>query len=190
VVALSARTLGEVLGDVRRVGQVAGAPAAGEALVAELEAVATRLRSVVPSMRRPRICLLEWLDPPMVAGHWSPELLALAGADPVLGHAGEPTRATTFEAIVAVQPEVLLVAPCGYRVAQTLAEMPALASRPGFAELPAVQKGRVLVMDGNAYFNRPGPRLWEGAALLASALYPELVSRPAGASASALVRWG
>jgi iron complex transport system substrate-binding protein len=125
----------------------------------------------------------------MVAGHWTPELVRIGGGDPVLGPDGRPTGPTSWESIAAARPEVVLIAPCGFRVEQTLREIDALERQPEFRELPAVRAGRVAILDGNAYFNRPGPRLVESAELAALAIHP---ARFAGAfehGREDLVRW-
>ena len=123
---------------------------------------------------RPRVVALEWLDPPMVAGHWTPELIRIAGGEPTLGHDGKPTGPIHWEQIVDVDPDVLLIIPCGFRLGQSLRDMAELSKRPGFADLRAVSNHRVAVIEGDAFFNRPGPRLVESAALAAQAIHPEL----------------
>jgi iron complex transport system substrate-binding protein len=109
----------------------------------------------------------------MVAGHWTPELIRIAGGEPILAHDGEPTGPVDWAAIVEAAPEVVLIAPCGFRVEQSLQELSELAARPGFAELPAVRGRRVVIADGNAFFNRSGPRLVESAEIAAMAIHPE-----------------
>jgi iron complex transport system substrate-binding protein len=169
LVALSPMTLEDTFEDLERIAGAAGRPERGQALAAELRARAVAALAR-PAARRPRVLALEWLDPPMVAGHWTPELLRLAGAEPVLGHDGGATHAISWGDVAAAEADVLLVIPCGFTVAQSERELPALLARPEVAGLRAVRDGRVLVMDGNAYWNRPGPRLLEGAELLAARL--------------------
>jgi len=159
LVALSPHTLADTFADIERVADAAGVPARGRALAESLRLRAADMRSARPRSR-PRVVALEWLDPPMVAGHWTPELLRLAGADPVLCHDAAPTRARPWADIVAADPDVLLLIPCGFTPAQTAREL----------HLIPPLRARTIVMDGNAYFNRPGPRLLEGAALLAARL--------------------
>ena len=174
VVSLSPLTLSDVWDDVVRVGTAAGVRSAAEALVTERTDRLRALARRVDGQERPRVLVLEWLDPPMVAGHWTPELIRIAGGEPVLGHEGEPTGPTSWDVIVDAAPDVLLVIPCGFQLEQSLSDMAELSSRPGFADLPAVRRGAVAVIDGNAFFNRPGPRLVESAEIAAAAIHPEL----------------
>lgn len=172
VLSLAPKRFPEVLDSIRRLGRAVGAQAAATALMGAMRDRLDIVRRRTESLPHPRTLVLEWLDPPMVAGHWTPTLIRTAGGDPVLAREGLPTKATTWEAIAAADPEVVLVVPCGFRVAQTMAELPALYANPLFASLRAVQDGRVVVIDGNAYFNRPGPRLVDSAHLAAVAIHP------------------
>jgi iron complex transport system substrate-binding protein len=133
---------------------------------------------------RPRVVLLEWLDPPFSCGHWSPELVRLAGGDEVIGRAGRPSRTLAWEEVVAARPDVLVVACCGFSLQRTLVDVPGLTARPGWADLPAVGAGRVYVTDGNAYFSRPGPRLVDSLEILAHALHPDVHPLPRGLPAA------
>lgn len=117
---------------------------------------------------------MEWIDPPFCGGHWGPELVELAGGHDPLGRRGEDSVRVSWESIVAAQPEVMLVACCGYRTERTLADLPLLQRHAGWADLPAVRRGRVHVADGSAYFSRPGPRVVDSLEILAEVIHPEL----------------
>ena len=175
VLTLEPHRLGDVLDGMQAVADAAGASEAGRGAVAGLrrriDAVAERSAAIAV---RPRVMLLEWLDPPFTAGHWSPEIVALAGGVEVLGRAGERSRAVEWEAIRAADPEVLVVACCGFDVARTRAELPLLTGRPGYGELACVRTGRMHVVDGNAFFSRPGPRLVDAVEALAHLLHPDV----------------
>ena len=173
ILSLAPQSLRDVLECIRSVGKATKSEPEATALVGAMRDRLDNVRRRTESLSRPRTVVIEWIDPPMVAGHWTPLLIRMAGGDPVLGHDGAPTRATTWEAIAAADPDVVLLAPCGFRVQQTLAELPALYANPTFAGLRAVREGRVVVIDGNAYFNRPGPRLVESAQLAAAAIHPK-----------------
>ncbi|WP_328616015.1 cobalamin-binding protein [Amycolatopsis sp. NBC_00355] len=164
VVSLEPATIDGVLDCLRRVGDVLGVPERAEAEIAKLR---KRLDAVQPVSEAPRVVALEWLDPIWPAGHWVPEQIALAGGEPLLAKAGEHTRPIEWDAVVDAQPDVLLLLPCGFPPERTRAELPALAKRPGWAGLPAVRDNRVHVLDGPACFNRPGPRVVDGAEILA-----------------------
>jgi iron complex transport system substrate-binding protein len=172
VVALDGGTLETVLEGFGRVADVLGASEAGRELVRGLRARADAVAARVRGLAAPTVACLEWIDPVFAMGNWGPELVALAGGRSVLGQAAARSTTTTWEAVLAADAEVLVVAPCGFSLARTLAEMPALAARPGFADLRAARTGRVFVADGNAYFNRAGPSLFETPEILAEMLHP------------------
>ncbi|UJR80666.1 hypothetical protein [Sandaracinus amylolyticus] len=169
IVSLAPRTLDDVREDVRR---VAAAIDVDPARV--IDAMDARLREVASARGAPRgVLVLEWLDRPMVAGHWTPELVRIAGGVPVLAHEGAPTRAIEWSEIHAAADaiEVVLLAPCGFPIAQIERELDAVKTKLGpLADRP------LWIADGNAYFNRPGPRIVETAAIVWSALRPEMPS--------------
>jgi iron complex transport system substrate-binding protein len=189
ILSLSPLTLADVLDDIVRVGRAAGVEGAAHRLVADLRTRLDRLRAETAVLPRPRVLVLEWLSPPMVAGHWTPELIRVAGGEPILGHDGKPTGPVDWASIVEAEPDVVLVAPCGFHVEQSLREISALAALPWFMDLPAVRKGRVAIADGNAFFNRPGPRLVESAELGAVAIHPERFTDRFSVGPSVLLRW-
>ena len=120
--------------------------------------LAEEIASRIGDRRRPRVLLLEWFDPPFCAGHWTPELIELAGGVEVIGKTGEKSRRLTWQEVQAADPEVILVSACGFTIERTLSELDILRSRPEWTQLRAVREGRVSVTDGSAYFSRPGPR--------------------------------
>lgn len=178
VVSLDPHTVGEVLGDARTLAQVTDRKDAAVELIGDAAARIDRVRLAVHDAGRPRVVALEWLDPPFVAGHWMPQLIEYAGGEDVLGLAGERSDERTWDEVAAVQPDVVLAMPCGLRaeIAYREAEM----HRDQLARLGAA---RVVAVDANAYFSRPGPRLVDGLELLAWIIHPELypdVAVPAG----------
>jgi len=181
VLNLEPRTLAEVFVAIRQVAAAAGverqADEAVGALSARVEAVVAR---AARSRHRPRVALLEWLDPPFACGHWSPELVRLAGGVEGLGREGEPSRHLRWEEVIDWQPEVVVIACCGLRIERTLEDVPRLQFVPGWQELPAVRSGHVFVTDGSQYFSRPGPRLVDSLEILAHALDPAVHPLPAG----------
>lgn len=183
IVSLSPRTLDDVLGDHLRVAEALGVPERGEALVASLRSrmEAVRVRGQAAAEARaaaglhpyPRVLTIEWLDPLMAGGNWMPELVAMAGGENLLGEAGAHSPFLPWERFLETDPDVIIVVPCGFSLARTLEEMPALASRPGWASFRAVRDGRVAVVDGHHYFNRPGPRIVDSLEILFEILHPE-----------------
>lgn len=175
VLNLEPMTLGEVLGDIERVGGATGVGERARALVDELQ---TRVEAVRERAQRaettPRVAFLEWLDPIFCGGHWNPELVRLAGGVDPLGREHLPSQRIAWEQVVAMEPEVMVISCCGFDEARTHAELPALEARPGYADLPCVRTDRVHVVDGSAYFSRPGPRLVDSLEILARFIHPEL----------------
>jgi iron complex transport system substrate-binding protein len=169
VVSLDPHTVGEVLGDARTLAQATGRKDAAVELIAQASARIDRVRLATRDVRRPRVAALEWLDPPFVAGHWTPQLISFAGGDDVLGFPGENSEQRTWEELAAVSPDIVIVMPCGYdaEIAHREAEMHR-------DELAAVGAGEVVAVDAAAYFSRPGPRIIDGLELLAHILHPEL----------------
>ncbi|HTC71696.1 MAG TPA: cobalamin-binding protein [Solirubrobacteraceae bacterium] len=170
VIALDPKTLGETLGDVGTIAQATGRRDAGVELVADAAARIDRVKLAVRGRQRPRVAALEWLDPVYVAGHWTPQLIELAGGEDVLGLPGESSRTVPWEELIASRPDVVVVMPCGYDAPRAHAE--ALAYARQLADLRAQ---RVLAVDASAYFSRPGPRLIAGLELLAHILHPDRV---------------
>jgi iron complex transport system substrate-binding protein len=183
IVSLEPRCLGDVLDNIRLVGELTGTESRAQALVAGLtgriEAVAARVTNAGTDAHapRPRVVCLEWLDPIYVGGHWLPEMVDAAGGVDVMGHAGQPSRLVEWSEVVSARPDIVVLMPCGYDVPRTRAELATLTARPGWTALPAGQEGRVFLTDASSYFNRPGPRLVDGIEILASVLHPSRFSR-------------
>jgi iron complex transport system substrate-binding protein len=172
VVSLQGGTLEGILADFVSVARVLGCEARGQALVTSIRARAAALAKKVRDLPRPRVVCIEWLDPVFCMGNWGPELVTQAGGESVLGEAGQHSVTTPWAVVVALDPDVLVVAPCGFSLPRAVAEMPALTARGEWAELKAVRDGRAFVADGNLYFNRSGPKVFETAELLGEMLHP------------------
>ncbi|OXM62851.1 MULTISPECIES: cobalamin-binding protein [Amycolatopsis] len=171
VLSLEPRTLPEVLDCVRQVGDVLGVPEVARAKHEELRARLATLQERTRRLPRPRVAAIEWLDPLWPAGHWVPEQITAAGGEPLLARPGEHTKAISWAELTAARPDVLLLLPCGLPPDRTEAELGLLTGRPGWSDLPAVRGGRVWILDGPSYFNRPGPRVVRGAEILAHVLH-------------------
>ena len=126
---------------------------------------------------RPRVFALEWLDPPFVGGHWVPEMVRLAGGVDRLGREGHPSVALSWDDVAAYDPDVIVMLPCGYHLDESLRELERNPLPEPWGRLKAVQAGEVYVVDGSAYFNRPGPRAVDGLEIMAEVLHPELFPR-------------
>lgn len=162
-----------ILQSIHDISWLAARPEVGRDLVAGLQArldtLAQRLEGVEP---RRALCL-EWLDPPMIGGHWVPEMVRLAGGVDVLGTEGKPSVRVTWDAIAASNPELVVLMPCGYDLETTDRMTSELDGVPEWRELSAVKAGQVYAVDGSSYFNRPGPRIVDGVELLARLFHPE-----------------
>ena len=174
IVSLEPMALGDVWSDIRAVAAALGEPARGDQLVARLTGRLEVLRAATHTLqRRPSIACIEWIDPLMMAGNWVPELVECAGGVDAFGEAGKHSGHRDVDELVAVDPDVIAVMPCGFDIERAEREMPALAGRPEWRRLSAVRDGRVVITDGNQYFNRPGPRVVESAEILAECLHPD-----------------
>ncbi len=170
VISLDPRTLGEVLGDVRTLPEATDRRDAGVALVQDAAARIDRVRLAVRERRRPRVAALEWLEPVYVAGHWTPQLIELAGGLDVLGMPGEHSERRTWDEVAATEPDVVVVMPCGYDAERAHTEALSYGDK-----LAALGAGQIVAVDAAAYFSRPGPRLIDGLELLAYVLQPDSV---------------
>jgi iron complex transport system substrate-binding protein len=177
VISVNPTTLAQVWAMFRRVADRTGDVERAGALVARFEAtageIARRCASVntgETSKARPRVLLLEWLDPPYCSGHWNPEIIGVAGGVEVLGRTGEKSRRITWDEISQCRADVIVVAPCGYPLEESAAEVERLGNRPEWTALRAVQTGRATAVDGSAYFSRPGPRLETSLRIAAGAI--------------------
>ncbi|MFJ3725543.1 cobalamin-binding protein [Streptomyces sp. NPDC090045] len=182
VLSLEPRTLDDVLDCLVTVGELLGVRERAERRRGELRARLAGVRRLTAGRARPRVVAVEWLDPLWPAGHWVPEQIDCAGGEPLLASPGEHTKAMTWDEVVAARPDVLLVLPCGFPPERTLRERELLTSLPGWDELPAVRSGAVWVLDGPAYFNRPGPRVVRGAEVLAHVLHSVRAGEPVTAA--------
>jgi len=176
VAALHPSDLRAVLEDIRRTGAFLGAEGAAAGVIERMADRFDAVRRGSGAGERPRVALLEWTDPLMGAGNWMPELVRIAGGEPVLGIAGRHSAWISADDLEEADPDVIVVVPCGFDLVRAAAELRALAAHPRFRGLRAVRSGRAFAADGNAYFNRPGPRLADSAEILAE-IFAEVPAR-------------
>lgn len=177
ILSLNPHSLGDVFEDILRVGAATNRLLVAQALVRDLQERVERA-SVPGANRRPRVVCLEWFEPLFIAGHWVPEMVALAGGDDALARAGEPSRKVEWQTILAAQPEVILLMPCGFDARRAVKEATPLRALPGWNDLPAVKSNNVFALNGSAYFSRPGPRLVNGLEILAHLIDPTKATLP------------
>ena len=170
VLSLDPHSLGEVLGSILEVGRRTGVPDRAARLVDELRARLTRVSAAVAGRRRPRVAVVEWVDPPFTAGHWIPDLVSAAGGQPVAAQPGVPSVATSWAAIAAAAPELVVVAPCGYHLPGAIEQAQSAAQA-----LPGLP---VWAIDADGIVVRPGPRLVDGVEAIASIVHPGAVPAP------------
>jgi len=175
IVSLTPNSLTDVWDDIRRVAAAIGIEAHGEEVIASLQArmcgISEKARN---SAERPRVACIEWTEPLMAGGNWTPELIAMAGGVNLLGEAAKHSGYITWDDVLASDPDVMMVAPCGFDIPRTTEEMHWLTDRPEWSSMRAGRNGRVYLADGNQYFNRPGPRLVETLRIMAEILHPKV----------------
>ena len=176
ILSLAPLSLADVYANIVDLGRATGRATEARHLVASLAQRTDRVAGAVRDAgARPRVTLLEWLTPFYAGGHWTPELIALAGGEDGHGRVGSPSRHIGWDEVRTWAPEVIVLACCGFDETRAATESASLAALPGFADLPAVRQGRVWAVDGVGHFSRPGPRLVDSLEWLASVLHPSLV---------------
>ena len=177
VISLDPQLLGDIIENIRMVGRATGreekANEIAEGMQARIDAVAAR---AADADTKPSVLHVEWADPLMCGGHWVPEMVELAGGSNTFGDKDTGTFKLEWEEVVERQPEVVVMMPCGFDVKRSLEDVPILAQREGWKDLPAVRNDRVYVVDSSAYFSRSGPRLVTGLEIMAEMVHPELFS--------------
>lgn len=173
LVLLKATSLNGVMEDILHVAESTGVPKKGAQLIKCLHDSIRVVSKAVAGRERPRVVCVEWLDPPYVAGHWTPEMVAIAGGSDILGKPGTPSWRTTWEHIAESDPDKVVLMPCRFSLYSAWTRVNELKDQPAFYNLRALRKGHVYVVDANAHFSRPGPRLIEGLKTLAGLLHPE-----------------
>lgn len=179
VVSLEPNTIADIFDTIITVGDLAGIKPKAVDLVSELSvrlsATSENLKDV---SKRPRVMMLEWLEPPFAPGHWVPEQVGNAGGICLLGEAGKRSVTTTYDEILESNPEVLVLIPCGYYIADTIRQMEFTAFPAHWREMPAIKNGEVWATDATSYFSRPGPRVVDGVEILAKILHPDIFGEP------------
>ena len=173
LVSLSPQRLGDIWYDMQSLARALGQDEQAEDLLRTLKKRVWKVEQRTRHLERPRVACVEWLDPLMASANWVPEMVEIAGGTYDLAAAGDHSPTLSWDRLLEAQPEVIVIMPCGFPIAQSQAELPTLTAHPDWQKLPAVQAGRVYVVDGNAYFNRPGPRIVESVELLAEMLHPQ-----------------
>ncbi|HEX8775682.1 MAG TPA: cobalamin-binding protein [Pyrinomonadaceae bacterium] len=179
VISLEPNTIEDIFANIRTVGQLTGSARAAAALVEGLRARLDKISAALEGVpARPRTLMLEWLEPAFAPGHWVPEQVRIAGGEHGFGRAGEASQTTTAREIRDYAPEVIVLIPCGYYKEDILRQLPQSSLPEGWNDLPATRTGNVWAVDATSYFSRPGPRVVDGAEILARILHPEVFGHP------------
>jgi iron complex transport system substrate-binding protein len=187
VLSLDAHTVEEIFTTIEDVGRAAGAEERARTLVHELQGRLDAVARALAGAPRPRVLAIEWLDPPFIPGHWVPEMVERAGGESLVGDAGRHSREIPWSALEGMDPDVLVIMPCGYGLEASAADADLHAAELRRVAPRATRSGRAFVVDGSSYFNRSGPRVVDGVEILAGLLHPERVAEPVK---GAWARWG
>lgn len=174
VISVSPTNLAAVVDSIRTIAEAIEAEDAANNLLDRMKSQLESIQQKVIKLRRPRVLAIEWMDPLMSAGNWVPELIDIAGGQPLAAEAGEHSPRMEWNEVQKLDPDIIALLPCGYSIQETLSQMPDLTSRNGWENLRAVQNQQVFVLDGNQYFNRPGPRLVDSTRILGDIIHPSV----------------
>lgn len=179
VVSLEPNTIADIFENILTIGELTDRREKAAQLVGQLRNRLDAVRDKTAKLEnRPRVFMLEWLDPPFAPGHWTPEQVAIAGGKCLMGTAGVKSETTDHAAIYAAQPEIIVLIPCGYYTTDIVRQLEQTRFPAAWRELPAVKNNNVWAMDASAYFSRPAPRVVDGAEILAKVFHPEIFGEP------------
>jgi len=180
VVSLEPNTIEDIFENIKTIGELTGTKNKAEEVVELLQNRLDKISAQTEKLeKRPRVFMLEWLEPPFAPGHWTPEQVEIAGGACLLGKAGEKSVTTTFEEIFESKPEILVLIPCGYYKEDILRQLPNTTFPEIFKQLPAFEYNEVWALDATAYFSRPAPRVVNGVEILSKIFHPEIFGTPA-----------
>ena len=174
VISVSPNDIRSIFDSFKQIASALGVPEKGNQLVDEIQTRFDEIKNRTQPSGKPDVVAIEWMDPLMTGGNWMPELIDIAGGTNRLSTAGEHSGWIEWDTIRENDPDIILVVPCGYSIQKTLGEMHTLEQKAGWNKLKAVQQNNVFVLDGNHYFNRPGPRIEDSAEILARIFHPSI----------------
>ncbi len=179
VISLEPNTIEDIFQNIKTVGRLCGVAEKAAEVVKQLKNRLDKVREKTENLKkRPRVFMLEWLEPPFAPGHWTPEQVKIAGGDCLLGKAGEKSVTTTYARLIESKPEILVLIPCGYYTKDILRQLPNTTFPASFQEIPAFQNNEIWAMDASSYFSRPAPRIVNGVEILAKIFHPENFGEP------------
>ncbi len=172
IVSLEPESVNDILENIRLVGKLGDKEKEAEKIVKNLKNRIENLKQVIGKFTKPKICVVEWLDPLMIAGHWVPEMVGKAGGENLISKREEKSKAINIHQIKQIKPDVLVISPCGFDIYRTIKEIDLVEK---LARSVGVKK--IVLMDGNSYMTRPGPRIVDGIEILAEIFYPDIFRR-------------
>ncbi len=179
VVSLEPNTISEILENVKTVGQLCNVSGKANEICLELENRLNTIRERTKSLEyRPKVMMLEWLEPAFAPGHWVPEQVEIAGGICLLGESGKPSITASYQQIIDLNPDILVLIPCGYYTSDILRQLPNTIFPKDFQEISAIQNNEVWALDATSYFSRPAPRVVDGVEILAKILHPKIFGSP------------
>jgi len=179
VVSLEPNTIGDIFENIKTVGALTGTSARAEEVVANLHDRLDKIAGKTENLKiRPKVFMLEWLEPPFAPGHWTPEQVEIAGGNALLGEPGKRSVTTTYGEIFESKPEIMVLIPCGYYTADILRQLENTQFPADWREIPAIRNGEIWALDATSYFSRPGPRVVDGVEILAKIFHPEIFGSP------------
>jgi iron complex transport system substrate-binding protein len=168
IISINPSTIDDIFLNIKEIATALSKSELAESLLEEyqdrLDLIAHKVKHV---KQKPSLVFIEWLDPLMTAGHWTPSLISLAGAQSLLSNPGQNSQKITWSDLQQADPDFIILSPCGFNLERIKQEVHLLQANPNWADLKAVKENRVFIADGNAYFNRPGPRIIDSAEILA-----------------------
>lgn len=188
VVSLEPNTIDEIFGNIKTVAELCGVKEKGIEVVGGLQTRLDRIKQKNSELEnldseRPRVFMLEWLEPPFSPGHWVPEQVEIAGGDCLMGKKGKKSVTTTYEEIFESKPEIMVLVPCGYYTKDILRQIENTEFPANWKEIPAIKNGEIWALDASSYFSRPAPRVVDGTEILAKIFHPDIFGEPTNAEA-------
>ena len=178
VVSLEPNTIEDIFDNIRYVAELCGVADRGDRLVSDLQKRLDEVTNKTSRLGKKRVFMLEWLEPPFSPGHWVPQQVEIAGGISLLGEVGKKSVTTSYEAIAESDPDTMVMIPCGYYAADILRQLPQTVFPESWKSIRAVFDDNIWALDATSYFSRPGPRVVDGAEILAKILHPEVFGEP------------
>ena len=177
IISLEPHSIFDILKNIQTVGELTETKQKAKEILVSLQSRLSVLSKKLISKKKPSVLIIEWLDPVMIAGHWVPEMVQRAGGAILIAKKKEPSRYLSWDDVILLDPDCIIVAPCGFSIQRTVREISLLKQKKDFKKLKAHKNSRIFLVDGNAYLTRPGPRIIDGTEIMAEILHPKIFQR-------------